>query len=77
MWLRSSDLSRRAVLKLGPVGESVSDRSAIVGHFSAPGEMAFSFPAQLLSPPERYMEPKDDRPPSTEGQIVEETVVTR
>jgi hypothetical protein len=35
------------VLKLGPVGESVSDRSAIVGHFSAPGEMAFSFPASF------------------------------
>ena len=68
MWLRSSDLSRRAVLKLGPVGESVSDRSAIVGHFSAPGEMAFSFPAGLLSPPERYMEPKDDQPPSTDGK---------
>ena len=67
-WLRSSDLSRRAVLKLGPVGESVSDRSAIVGHFSAPGEMAFSFPAGLLSPPERYMEPKDDQPPSTDGK---------
>jgi len=47
MWLRSSDLSRRAVLKLGPVGESVSDRFAIVGHFSAPGEMAFSFPASF------------------------------
>ena len=45
--------------------------------FPAPGEMAFSFPAQLLSSPERYMEPKDDRPPSTDGQIVEETVVTR
>ena len=50
---------------------------AIVGHFSAPGEMAFSFPAQFLSPPERYMEPKDDRPPSTDGQIVEETAVIR
>ena len=47
MWLRFSDLSRRAVLKLGPVGESVSDRFAIVGHFSAPGEMAFSFPASF------------------------------
>ena len=43
-WLRSSDLSRRAVLKLGPVGESVSRRVTIVGHFSASGEWLFLFP---------------------------------
>src|SRR5690242_3970320 len=44
-WLKSSDFLRRAVLKLGPVGQSVS--------------ALLSF----HSPPERYMEPNDDKPP--------------
>jgi hypothetical protein len=47
MWLRSSDLSRRAVLKLPPVGESVSDRSAMVGHFSAGEKWLFCFSASF------------------------------
>ena len=47
---------------------------ARVGHFSAGGNGLF-ISRQLQSPPERYMERKDDRPPSTGD--VEETVVTR
>src|ERR1039457_7346885 len=46
-WLRSKDLSRRAVLKLGPVGESVSNLSAIVGHFFCWGKWSFLFPPSL------------------------------
>ena len=45
--------------------------------FLCAGGNGFFISRQLLLPPERYMEPKDDRPPSTDGQIVEETVVTR
>src|ERR1039457_7050513 len=68
-WLRSSDLSRRAVLKLGPVGESVSNRSAMVGHLFRSGGAGFLFPLPSFdSPPERYMEPNDDKPPDPEGR---------
>src|SRR5450759_5013078 len=43
MWLRSSDLSRRAVLKLGTSGGIRQQSLAIVGHFFRSGEMVFCF----------------------------------
>ena len=52
---------------------------AIVGHFTAPGEMAFSSPARVCRVSagsiERLMEPNDDQPPSPEGTRVEVPVV--
>src|SRR5690242_18463133 len=63
MWLRSSDLSRRAVLKLGTSGGIRQQSLAIVGHFFRSGEMVSRLASN--SSPERHMEPNDDQPPST------------
>jgi hypothetical protein len=77
MWLRSWDLSRRAVLKLGPVGESVSNRSRWLAISSARGKWFFYFPLSFELVSERYMEPNDDKPPSSEVNGVEVPAVIR
>ena len=52
-WLRSSDLSRRAVLKLQPVGGIRKVSLAIVGHFFRSGGNGFLFPLLSFDSPQK------------------------